>query len=69
VEDIAEAAGVSVRTFSNYFTNKGQALPGEDLWEALAAATERGADVAWAAAPDDLDPDGLRRALSTWFGS
>ena len=58
VEDIAEAAGVSVRTFSNYFTNKGQALlsvgedrgqrmvaalrarpPGEDLWEALAAAT------------------------------
>jgi 2-polyprenyl-6-methoxyphenol hydroxylase-like FAD-dependent oxidoreductase len=25
--------------------------------------------VAWAAAPGDLDPDGLRRALSTWFGS
>jgi AcrR family transcriptional regulator len=58
VEDIAAAAGVSVRTFSNYFANKGQALlsvgedrgqrmvaalrarpPGEDLWEALAAAT------------------------------
>jgi AcrR family transcriptional regulator len=58
VEDIAAAAGVSVRTFSNYFASKGQALlsvgedrgqrivaalrarpPGEDLWEALAAAT------------------------------
>lgn len=58
VEDIAEAAGVSVRTFSNYFPSKAQALlsigedrgrrivaalrarpPGEDLWEALAAAT------------------------------
>jgi AcrR family transcriptional regulator len=57
VEDIAEAAGVSVRTFSNYFASKDQALlsigedrsqrvvaalsarpPGEDLWEALAAA-------------------------------
>lgn len=58
VEDIAAAAGVSVRTFSNYFPTKAQALlsigedrgqrivaalrarpPGEDLWEALAAAT------------------------------
>jgi AcrR family transcriptional regulator len=57
VEDIAAAAGVSVRTFSNYFASKDQALlsigedrsqrvvaalaarpPGEDLWEALAAA-------------------------------
>ncbi len=25
--------------------------------------------VAWAAGPDDLDADGLRHALSTWFGS
>jgi len=40
VEDIAEAAGVSVRTFSNYFANKDEALLsiGEDRGRRIVAA-------------------------------
>jgi AcrR family transcriptional regulator len=40
VEDIAEAAGVSPRTFSNYFATKGEAIVARHLDRCLRAAEE-----------------------------
>ena len=52
----------------DYVTAAG-ALPPADGAPAAALLIRPDGYVAWAAAPDDLDPDGLRHALSTWFGS
>src|SRR5689334_19161141 len=47
VEDIAEAAGVSPRTFNNYFSSKAEAIASRHLdrsWRTAAALRERPTD-------------------------
>ncbi|MFE9437864.1 TetR family transcriptional regulator [Streptomyces sp. NPDC006602] len=74
-EEIAERAGVALRTFYRYFRNKQDAVgpllaAGGDRWRALLAATEPGAAVPESleramrealAAPDEHAAEGLRQ--------
>ncbi len=62
VEDIAEAAGVSPRTFNNYYSSKGEAIVARHLDRCLGIAEalrERPAEPLWEAIP---------RAVLTRFG-
>ncbi|MEU9454569.1 TetR family transcriptional regulator [Streptomyces sp. NPDC048277] len=62
VEDIAEAAGVSARTFNNYFSSKGEAIAARHLDRCLGIAQalrERPAEPLW---------DAITRAVVTQFG-
>ncbi|MER5498231.1 MULTISPECIES: TetR family transcriptional regulator [unclassified Streptomyces] len=62
VEDIAEAAGVSPRTFNNYFSSKGEAIVARHLDRCLRIAEalrERSAEPLW---------DAITRAVLTQFG-
>ncbi len=62
IEDIAEAAGVSARTFSNYFSGKDEAL--------LSVGADRGARMVAAlrTCPDDADLwEALAHAMSEQF--
>ncbi|MFJ5835919.1 TetR family transcriptional regulator [Streptomyces shenzhenensis] len=61
VEDIAEAAGVSPRTFNNYFSSKGEAIVTHHLDRCLRIAEalrERSAEPLW---------DAVTRAVLTQF--
>ncbi|MEV0276567.1 TetR family transcriptional regulator [Streptomyces sp. NPDC050610] len=59
VEDIAEAAGVSPRTFNNYYSSKGEAIVARHLDRCLGIAEalrERPAEPLWEAIPRAVLP-------------
>ncbi|MEV0260214.1 TetR family transcriptional regulator [Streptomyces sp. NPDC050617] len=69
VEDIAEAAGVSPRTFNNYYSSKGEAIVARHLDRCLGIAEalrERPAEPLWDAIPravaERFAPDALSAA-------